>query len=166
MYTIDNARLTFFTAHEIRRVSGNEFRIILFAVKLKPWKRNFVTLLHLFTHAPGRTPLNQWAASRRDCCFHNTQQTQGMNIHAVVGTRTRDPNNRAAADVRLRPHVLRDRLLTAFQIRHFLLARSLVVVSFIDLGPFAHWIALLLTNVTVVNLDRFMHYICLSCVVS
>jgi hypothetical protein len=48
----------------------------------------------------------------------------------------------------------------------FLLARSLVGVSFINLGPFAHSIALLPSDLAAVNLDRFVHYICLSSVVS
>ena len=39
-------------------------------------------------------------------------------------------------------------------------------VSFINLGPFAHSIASLPSDLTAVNLDRFVHYICLSSVVS
>jgi hypothetical protein len=34
-----------------------------------------------------------------------------------------------------------------------------VVVTLINLGPFAHSITLLPSDVTVVNRDRFMHYI-------
>ena len=33
-----------------------------------------------------------------------TQQTQETSIYALSGIRTRDPSNRAAADLRLRPH--------------------------------------------------------------
>ena len=39
----------------------------------------------------------------------NTQQKLERNTHAISGTRTRDPNSRAAADLRLRPHNHRDR---------------------------------------------------------
>jgi hypothetical protein len=47
---------------------------------------------------------------RRGCHLHNTQQTQERNnIHAVGGIRTGDPRNRAAVDLRLRPHGYRDR---------------------------------------------------------
>ena len=40
--------------------------------------------------------------------LHDTQQTQETNIHALSGTRTRDPSNQAAADTDLRPHGQRD----------------------------------------------------------
>jgi hypothetical protein len=41
---------------------------------------------------------------------HNTE-TQGTNIHALSGIRTRDPSNQAAADLRLRPRGYRGRQL-------------------------------------------------------
>lgn len=50
------------------------------------------------------TPLNEWSAHRRGHCLHNTQQTQELKIHALGGIRTRDFYNRAATDLRVRPH--------------------------------------------------------------
>jgi len=61
----------------------------------------------LHKHTLGRTPLHEWSARRRGRYLYNTQQT---NIHSLGGIRTRDPSNRAAADLLLRPHSHRDRL--------------------------------------------------------
>jgi len=33
-----------------------------------------------------------------------SQQTQATDIHAISGIRTRNPNNQATGDLRLRPH--------------------------------------------------------------
>jgi hypothetical protein len=41
---------------------------------------------------------------------HNTE-TQETNIHVLSGIRTRDFRNQAAADLRLRPHGHRNRLM-------------------------------------------------------
>ena len=38
-----------------------------------------------------------------------TQQTQEKNIRVLIGIRTRGPNNRSAADLRLRPQGHSDR---------------------------------------------------------
>ena len=59
---------------------------------------------HTHKHTSGRTPLNEWSARHRDLCLHNTQQTQKTKNHALSGTRTRDPDNRAASDLRLGHH--------------------------------------------------------------
>jgi hypothetical protein len=58
-----------------------------------------ITLRHTTV---GRTPLEEGSARRRDLYLttHNTQQT---NIHVPGRIRTRNPSNRAAADVLLRP---------------------------------------------------------------
>jgi hypothetical protein len=56
------------------------------------------------THTPGRTSLNEWSARRRGHYLHNNQQTQGTNIHALSGVRTRHSCNKVAADLHLRPH--------------------------------------------------------------
>ena len=53
--------------------------------------------------------MNELSARRRAHYIHNTQQTQGTNIHALSGIRTRNPSKRAAVDLRLRPHSHRDR---------------------------------------------------------
>ena len=55
------------------------------------------------THTLGRTPLNEWSARRRGRYLHHTQQTQEANNHGLSGIRTRNPTNRVAADLRLRP---------------------------------------------------------------
>jgi len=49
------------------------------------------------------TPLDVWSARRRDLYLttHNSQET---DIHAPGKIRNRNPNKRAAADRRLRPH--------------------------------------------------------------
>jgi len=71
---------------------------------------SFLDHTKLDTQTPGRTPLNERSARLRGRYLHNTQQTKQTNIHALSGIRTRDPNNRAAEDLRLRPHSHRDRL--------------------------------------------------------
>jgi hypothetical protein len=59
-------------------------------------------ITHIQTH--GRTPLDEWSASRRDLYLHRTtQRINTTNIHAPRGIRTRDPSNQAAAHLRLRP---------------------------------------------------------------
>jgi len=65
---------------------------------------------------PGRTLLNEGSAQRRGPYPHNTQQTQQTSIFAPPpnGVRTCDPRNRAAADIRLRPHGRRDLLPAIF----------------------------------------------------
>jgi hypothetical protein len=57
---------------------------------------------HTQTLTPSRTPLNEWSARRRGHYLHSTQQKQESNIHALTGTRNRDPSNRANSDLRLR----------------------------------------------------------------
>ena len=59
-------------------------------------------------HAFGSTHLNECSARRRGCNLQNTQQTQEKNIHALREIQTRDPSNRAASDLRLKPHGHRD----------------------------------------------------------
>jgi hypothetical protein len=54
----------------------------------------------------GRTPLGEWSARRRGLYLHRTQET---NIHALSGIRTRDPSNKVAAELRLRPRSHQDR---------------------------------------------------------
>jgi hypothetical protein len=67
---------------------------------------------HRHTHTHGRSPLNQWSARRRGSYLHNTQQMQETNIHAISGIWTRDTSKLVAADLRLRSHGHRERLLT------------------------------------------------------
>ena len=59
-----------------------------------------ITLRHT---TGGRTPLDEWSASRRDLYLttHNTYKE--THIHAPGGIRTRNPSKLAAADRRLRP---------------------------------------------------------------
>ena len=63
-----------------------------------------IRLSHSHTHTYGRTPLTEWSAHRRVRCLHNPQKTQETNIHALGGIGARDPGNRAATDLRFRPH--------------------------------------------------------------
>jgi hypothetical protein len=49
---------------------------------------------------------------------HNTE-TQGTNIHAPCGIQTRDPSNRAAADLRLRPRGHWDRRMNITGLQKF-----------------------------------------------
>jgi hypothetical protein len=58
------------------------------------------------THTLGRTPLDEWSALQRDLYLHSTQQTQGK-----IWIQTREPNNRAAADLCCRQHGYRNRRL-------------------------------------------------------
>jgi hypothetical protein len=59
-----------------------------------------------------RTPLNEGSALRRGYCLHNKQQLQETNTHAFSGFRTRNPSNRAVADLRLIMHSHRNRRLS------------------------------------------------------
>jgi len=52
---------------------------------------------HTQTDTLGRTPLNELSP-------------QETNIHALIGIRNRDPNNRATAKLHLRPHGHRDQI--------------------------------------------------------
>jgi hypothetical protein len=47
---------------------------------------------------------DEWSARRIGRYLQNTVQTQKTNNHALSGIRTRDRSNRAAVDLRLRPH--------------------------------------------------------------
>lgn len=68
---------------------------------------------HIHTHhTPCRTPLYEQSARPKGRYLHNTQHTQTTNIHTLGWIQTRDPSNRAAACLRLRPHVHRDRHTT------------------------------------------------------
>ena len=64
---------------------------------------------HTHTHKLVRTPLSELSARYRGRYLQKAEQTQGTNIHAVSGIRTRDVSNEAAADLRLKPHGHRDR---------------------------------------------------------
>jgi hypothetical protein len=55
------------------------------------------TLLN--SHTAGRAPLCERSARCNGRCLHNTQQTQETTFRALSGNRTRDPSNRAAADL-------------------------------------------------------------------
>jgi hypothetical protein len=83
-------------------------------------------MTQLDTHARGRIPLNERSARRRGHYLQNTQQMQETNIHALIGIRIRDPSNRAAVDLSLRPHGRWDR-----HILHFI---SSVVLSVSQTG--------------------------------
>ena len=57
------------------------------------------THTHTHTHTHDRTPLNEWSARRRYRYLHNTQQTQGTNIHQ--GTqRNSNPQSHQSSDCR------------------------------------------------------------------
>ena len=58
------------------------------------------THTHRHTHTRSNTHLKDLSAGRKGSYLHNTQQTQGTNIHAYSGIRTRDLSNRVAADLR------------------------------------------------------------------
>ena len=62
------------------------------------------THTHTHTHTHGRTHPNGSSALRRGHCLHHTEQTQQTNIHVLSGIGTRVSSNRAAEDLRLRPH--------------------------------------------------------------
>jgi hypothetical protein len=62
----------------------------------------------LFTHSR-KDPLSEWSARRRDLHVHSTQQTHETNFHALNRFWRRDLNDRAAVDLRLRPHGHRNR---------------------------------------------------------
>ena len=70
--------------------------------------RQTQTHTHTHTNTPARTALNEGSARRRGRYLHNKQQTQETNIPSISGSRNRDPSNRAAADLRPRPHGHRD----------------------------------------------------------
>jgi hypothetical protein len=48
--------------------------------------------------------LNEWSARRVGRYLHNTKQIQRTNILTLSGIPTLSTSNRAAADIRLRPH--------------------------------------------------------------
>jgi len=48
----------------------------------------FLNHTQLDTHTNGRPLLNQWSVRGRGRYLHNTQHTQGTNIHALSGIRT------------------------------------------------------------------------------
>ena len=68
-----------------------------------------VSRSYTIRHTPSRTPLNEWWAHCVGYYPHYTQQIQETSIHALSRIRTRNPSNRAAADLRLWPHDQRDR---------------------------------------------------------
>jgi hypothetical protein len=68
-----------------------------------PWGPRPPHFSRLHDH-PGRPPLDEWPARRRDLYLHNTQHLQETDIHALGGIRNHNPNKRAAVDPRLRPH--------------------------------------------------------------
>jgi len=61
-------------------------------------------------HTASSTLLKEWLDLGRGANY--TKQTQETSIHICSGIRTRDPSNRAPADLRLRPHGYRNRLMT------------------------------------------------------
>ena len=66
------------------------------------------TRAHTYTHKPGRTPLNEWSALRKDRYIHNTQQTQQTNIYSLAGIRSYDTGNQVDAHPWLRQKIYRD----------------------------------------------------------
>jgi len=93
----------------------NNFIYFLFLWRNSPNHAQVASLLRfldhtqLDKHTPGSTPLYEWSARRTGRYLHNTQQTYQTDIHIFSGIRTRDPSNRANADLPLRPHSQRDR---------------------------------------------------------
>jgi hypothetical protein len=90
--------------------------------------------LQTIRHTLGRTPLNECSARRRGRYLHNTQQTQETNIHALSGIRTRDPSNRAAADIRLRKHGHRNRPWRCIGSRQYRIISPLIVTWALEGG--------------------------------
>jgi hypothetical protein len=101
-------------------------------------------------HISDRTLLNELSDCRRSCYLHNIQQTQETNIHALRGIRSRNPSNRAAADLCIRSHDNRDRYIyniyyiyeyiyTCIFKRHFHLPAYCILGRFNQKG---RWIAL------------------------
>ena len=70
------------------------------------------------TYTTGRTPLDGGSALRRGRYLHNIQPTKETNINALSGIRTRDPSNRAAAELCLRKRGYRDRRILGFASRY------------------------------------------------
>jgi len=70
-----------------------------------------VSRSHTIRHRSVRTSLNEWSACRRGRYLHNTQQTKDMNEYALSWIRNCSSRNQATADLRLKPHGQRDRLL-------------------------------------------------------
>jgi len=68
----------------------------------------FLDHTQLDSHAPGRTPVKEGSALRRD-----TEQTQETNISAISGIQTRDASNQATTDPLLRRHGHQDRRLNS-----------------------------------------------------
>ena len=58
-----------------------------------------------------------------EAATYTTSNKHETNIHTLNGIRNRDPSNREAADLRLRPHGHRD--------RHELITKQLYFLSFI-----------------------------------
>ena len=72
------------------------------------------SIIYIYTHTHGRTPLDEWSARRRDLCLptHNTHKRQTSMTPG--GIRTRSPSKRAAADPRVRLRGHWDRPATCF----------------------------------------------------
>ena len=71
----------------------------------------------------------EWSAHRTGRYLHNTQQREDTNIRAVRGIRTRDPNNRPNAEIRLRTHGHRDRKLGTKIVTYLLTPWSRVLLE-------------------------------------
>jgi hypothetical protein len=62
----------------------------------------FLVHTHTYTHPEGSS--ERVISSSQRLLPTNTRQIQKRNIHAISKIRTRDPSNRAAADLRRIPH--------------------------------------------------------------
>lgn len=80
--------------------------------RLTFWVYRSHTIRHTHTH--GRTPLDEWLASRRRRYLHNKQKRRTSILSP--GFEPCDPIRRAAADVWVRPHGHRDRFILSIQL--------------------------------------------------
>ena len=76
------------------------------------------------------TPLNGLSDHHTGRYPQNTRQARETNIHALSGIRNRDPSNRAAADLRVRPHGRWNQLPGPYSV---LIAREPVLYGTINL---------------------------------
>jgi hypothetical protein len=66
---------------------------------------------------PGRTPLNEWSGRRRDLYLTTHRSHKRQNMRTTRGIRARNPSDKAAAKLGLRPHGYR------YRVRHNALGR-------------------------------------------
>ena len=100
------------------------------------WGCTSQTPTHTHTHTHHRTLLHEWSAFRLDRYLHNTQRQQEVNIHALIGIRTRDASSRVTADIRPRiarpPRLVRKLFNGLKRFFHWTPTALKILCSFVD----------------------------------